>query len=66
MFKNKLTCQGFVCVSVREVSVRTTQCFDRRVMEYEELDVPPTDNPIKRGKAGDPSLRFILQHVWAL
>ncbi len=29
---------------------RATQCFDRRVMEYEEPDVPPADNPIKGGK----------------
>ncbi|KAM6936209.1 nuclear receptor ROR-alpha A [Lycodopsis pacificus] len=28
---------------------RATQCFDRRVMEYEESDVPPSDSPLKRG-----------------
>ncbi|XP_032374866.1 nuclear receptor ROR-alpha A isoform X3 [Etheostoma spectabile] len=29
---------------------RATHCFDRRVMEYEEPDVPPADNPIKRAQ----------------
>ncbi|KAM3615259.1 uncharacterized protein V6R79_025594 [Siganus canaliculatus] len=42
---------GFVCMSERRVCecAGPPQRFDRRVMEYEELDVPPPDTPIKRG-----------------
>ncbi|XP_034084239.1 nuclear receptor ROR-alpha A isoform X3 [Gymnodraco acuticeps] len=49
MFSNACAGPGARATN-REVSVWTTQCFDRRVMEYEELDVPPTDNPIKKAQ----------------
>ncbi|XP_036931819.1 nuclear receptor ROR-alpha A isoform X3 [Acanthopagrus latus] len=35
---------------VRVCECRATQCFDRRVMEYEETDAPLADNPIKRAQ----------------